>query len=135
MSTPKVTLLAVIVEIKGGEKVRLELPFMVKNPTVRLPEGAEYRTIFEVRVDSGNVTGLRGILTIKRAGIKVDKIDQRFGNLEPDDQPHLLCFDWGESPSGLVARSGSYNVQSRLICDEDGGVVANVEWSFKLCKG
>jgi Rho GDP-dissociation inhibitor len=35
--------------------------------------------------------------------------------------------------TGMLARSGTYNVKSRVV-DDDGEVYADWEWSFKLAK-
>lgn len=36
----------------------------------------------------------------------------------PDGKPHSRVFHTEESPSGLMARSGTYNVRSRFIDDD-----------------
>jgi len=36
-------------------------------------------------------------------------------------------------PSGMIARSGTYSVRSRII-DDDKAVYADFEWQFKLAK-
>lgn len=43
----------------------------------------------------------------------------------PEGPGHVYVknFDPEESPSGMIARSGTYNVQSRVI-DDDGNVYA-----------
>jgi Rho GDP-dissociation inhibitor len=41
----------------------------------------------------------------------------------PNDQPYTKNFEPEESPSGLIARSGTYNVRSRVV-DDDGEVYA-----------
>ena len=69
----------------------------------------------------------------------------------PKGEAYAKNFDTEESPSGMLARSGSYNVRSRVV-DDDGEVyagtfafvhivhvlilpnVADWEWSFKLAK-
>jgi len=43
----------------------------------------------------------------------------------PTGQPYTKNFDTEESPSGMIARSGSYNVRSRVI-DDDGEVYAGM---------
>jgi len=67
-------------------------------------------------------------------------------------EPYIKNFDPEESPSGVLARSGAYNVRSRVL-DDDGEVYAGSfsfppfsfcltsmdcildwEWSFKLAK-
>lgn len=67
----------------------------------------------------------------------------------PSGESYTKNFDPEESPSGLLARSGSYNVRSRVV-DDDGEVYAGLwflsnfeskantdsdwEWTFKLAK-
>lgn len=41
----------------------------------------------------------------------------------PQGEPYSKDFDPEESPSGILARSGTYNVVSRVI-DDDGEVYA-----------
>lgn len=38
-----------------------------------------------------------------------------------------------DRPSGMLARSGTYGVRSRVI-DDDGKVYVDFEWAFKLAK-
>jgi Rho GDP-dissociation inhibitor len=45
------------------------------------------------------------------------------GSYGPRDEPYVKDFATEESPSGLLARSGSYNVKSRFI-DDDNNVYA-----------
>lgn len=94
--------------------------------------------------------GVRYIQLVKRAGIKgistfpswfrslilitsiVDKLEQMLGSYGPHPQgePYTKNFEVEESPSGLVARSGSYHVRSRVV-DDDGEVYAGL-YSQKL---
>lgn len=55
----------------------------------------------------------------------VDKLEQMLGSYGPHPQgePYSKDFDPEESPSGILARSGTYNVVSRVI-DDDGEVYA-----------
>ena len=57
----------------------------------------------------------------------VDKLEQMLGSYSPqsDGKPYTKNFDPEESPSGVLARSGSYNVRSRVI-DDDGAVYAGM---------
>jgi len=95
----------------------------------------------------------RVILDLTKELIVVDKLEQMLGSYgpHPNGEPYSKNFDPEESPSGLLARSGSYNVRSRVI-DDDGEVYAGMficrslaprrpkftfadwEWSFKLAK-
>ena len=45
------------------------------------------------------------------------------GSYGPQERPYTKNFDSEESPSGMLARSGSYNVRSRVV-DDDGEVYA-----------
>jgi hypothetical protein len=62
----------------------------------------------------------------------VDKLEQMLGSYGPHPQgePYTKNFDVEESPSGIVARSGSYSVRSRVV-DDDGEVYAGL-YSQKL---
>ncbi|KAJ3890571.1 rho guanine dissociation factor [Lentinula edodes] len=51
----------------------------------------------------------------------------------PNSEPYVKNFEPEESPSGMIARSGTYNVKSRVV-DDDGEVYADWEWQFKLAK-
>lgn len=45
------------------------------------------------------------------------------GSYGPQPNPYTKDFDPEESPSGMLARSGSYSVRSRVV-DDDGEVYA-----------
>lgn len=45
------------------------------------------------------------------------------GSYGPAPEPYTKEFDPEESPSGMLARSGTYNVRSRVV-DDDGEVYA-----------
>jgi len=105
-----------------------------KNPIV-IKEGVEYNVRITFKVNHSIISGVRYIQLVKRSGIKVDKLEQMLGSYgpSPTGEPYKKNFDPEESPSGILARSGSYNVRSRVI-DDDGEVYADWEWSFKLAK-
>jgi Rho GDP-dissociation inhibitor len=80
----------------------------------------------------------------------VDKLEQMLGSYGPGKDPYTKNFEPEVSPSGMLARTGSYQVRSRVI-DDDGEVYAGSflstpssmgfnpddpdwEWSFKLAK-
>jgi len=105
-----------------------------KNPII-IKEGIEYNVRITFKVNHSIISGVRYIQVVKRAGLKVDKLEQMLGSYgpHPTGGSYTKNFDHEESPSGLIARSGSYNVHSRVI-DDDGEVYADWEWSFKLAK-
>ncbi|SRR5258706_1185401 len=53
----------------------------------------------------------------------VDKLEQMLGSFAPatDSSPYTKKFPEEESPSGMLARSGTYHVRSRVI-DDDGQI-------------
>lgn len=98
--------------------------------------------------------------------IPVDRMEQMLGSYGPQAEPYIKNFETDRSPSGkwimhhqplsdsgtgMLARSGTYNVRSRVV-DDDGEVYAGTphffvlfvdihtlrnsdwEWSFKLAK-
>lgn len=46
-------------------------------------------------------------------------MEQMLGSYGPAAEPYTKTFDTEESPSGLLARSGTYNVKS-VVLDDDG---------------
>lgn len=63
----------------------------------------------------------------------VDKLEEMLGSYGPNNVPYSKTFLPEESPSGMLARSGSYNVRSRIV-DDDHNIYLDFEWSFKLSK-
>lgn len=83
----------------------------------------------------------------------VDKLEQMLGSYgpHPNGEAYSKNFDPEESPSGTIARMGSYSVKSRVV-DDDGEIYAGMspesrkpiaefltcwtdwEWYFKLAK-
>ncbi len=47
----------------------------------------------------------------------------------PNGEPYVKNFDTEESPSGMLARSGTYHVRSRVV-DDDGEVYAGMSMSL-----
>ncbi|KAI6034256.1 immunoglobulin E-set, partial [Pisolithus microcarpus] len=135
-SGPKVTVLTLELDsptLPANKKLVFDLADaarladLKKNPVI-IKEGVEYN----VRI---TFKGVRYIQVVKRAGVRVEKMEQMLGSYgpSPDGKPYAKNFDPEESPSGLLARSGSYNVRSRVV-DDDGEVYADWDWSFKLAK-
>lgn len=50
----------------------------------------------------------------------VDKLEQMIGSYgpKPDGTPYESNFPTEESPSGMIARTGTYYVRSRIIDDD-----------------
>lgn len=55
------------------------------------------------------------------------------GSYGTKDEAYRRTIVEDESPAGLLARSGTYNVRSRIV-DDDETVWLDFEWAFKLSK-
>ncbi|KIO12823.1 hypothetical protein M404DRAFT_124984, partial [Pisolithus tinctorius Marx 270] len=142
-SGPKVSVLTLELDsptLPPGKKLIFNLcdPAAVadlkKNP-VTIKEGVEFNVRITFKVNHSIISGVRYIQVVKRAGLKVEKMEQMLGSYgpHPNGDPYIKDFDPEESPSGLLARSGTYNVRSRVV-DDDGEVYADWEWCFRLAK-
>ncbi|KAH9943308.1 rho GDP-dissociation inhibitor, partial [Epithele typhae] len=105
-----------------------------KNP-ITIKEGIEYNVRINFKVNHSIISGVRYMQVVKRSGVKVDKMEQMLGSYgpHPKGEAYVKNFDAEESPSGMIARSGTYHVRSRVV-DDDGEVYADWEWCFKLGK-
>ncbi|CAA7259551.1 unnamed protein product [Cyclocybe aegerita] len=142
-SGPKVSVLTLELDsptLPQGKKIIFDLKDLnkladtKKNP-ISIKEGVEYNVRITFKVNHSIISGVRYIQVVKRSGIKVDKLEQMLGSYgpSPTGEAYAKNFDPEESPSGMLARTGTYNVRSRVI-DDDGEVYADWEWHFKLAK-
>ncbi|KAJ4472340.1 immunoglobulin E-set [Lentinula aciculospora] len=143
-SGPKLTILTlelVSSTLPAGKAISLDLSNLAKvaadtkkNPVI-IKEGIEYNVRIKFKVNHSIISGVRYIQVVKRAGVKVDKTEQMLGSYgpSPNSDPYAKDFEPEESPSGMIARSGTYNVRSRVV-DDDGEVYSDWEWQFKLAK-
>ncbi|KAG8747899.1 hypothetical protein FRC10_010518 [Ceratobasidium sp. 414] len=104
-----------------------------KHNPITIKEGTEYSVCLKFLIQGTVVSGLRYLHVVKRAGIKVDKLEQMIGSFGPQAEPRTVTFVTEESPSGMFARSGTYDVTSRVY-DDDKNVHADFSWKFKLAK-
>jgi len=142
-SGPKITILSLYLESKtlpSGKTLSLDpndtaqLERYKKEP-INIKEGVEYNVGISFNVNHSLITGLRYIQVVKRSGVRVDKYEQMLGSYAPaaDGKPYVRPFEADESPSGMLARTGTYHVRSRVI-DDDGNIYCDFEWSFKITK-
>lgn len=62
--------------------------------------------------------------------LAVDKLEQMLGSYGPAQEPYVKNFPPEESPTGMLARSGSYHVKSR-VTDDDKNVYIG---TFAVCR-
>lgn len=104
-----------------------------KKEPITIKEGAEYSVEIAFKVEGGVISGVKYLQVVKRAGVKLDKLESMIGSYGPSSDVHVKRFVSEEAPSGMLARSGTYTARSRVI-DDDGTVWADFEWSFKIAK-
>lgn len=92
-------------------------------------------------VENEIVSGLRFLQVVKRAGVTVDKTEAMLGSYGPQPQPYIKVvstrwqvpsshqFASEESPSGMLARSGTYSVKTRIMDDDGNKWLDDFEWS------
>ncbi|SOV03980.1 probable rho GDP dissociation inhibitor [Ustilago sp. UG-2017a] len=104
----------------------------IKQNPINVKEGVEYSVKIRFSVGSDILSGLKYVQVVKRAGIKVDKMEEMIGSYSPRAEPYEKTFASSEAPSGMMAR-GNYSVRSRVV-DDDNNVFADWEWAFKIAK-
>ncbi|KAF8211260.1 rho GDP-dissociation inhibitor [Mycena galopus ATCC 62051] len=140
---PKVTVMTLELDsptLPPGKKIAFDLSDTArladtkKNPIV-IKEDVEYNVRITFKVNHSIISGVRYLQVVKRSGVKVDKLEQMLGSYgpHPKGEAYTKNFDSDHSPSGMLARTGTYNVKSRVV-DDDGEVYADWDWSFKLAK-
>ncbi|GAA5838543.1 hypothetical protein JCM5353_003132 [Sporobolomyces roseus] len=118
----------IVLDLTNAEALKT----LKKDPVV-IKEGAEYAVEIVFKINNTIVSGLRYIQAVKRAGIVVDKMESMIGSYGPSADAIEKRFVTEEAPSGMIARSGTYNVRSRVI-DDDKHIYIDFEWSFVLKK-
>lgn len=126
----------------NGGKITVELGDNLEDPArleaikknvLTIKEGVEYNVLIRFTVGQEVLSGLKYIHVVKRAGVTVDKLEEMIGSYGPRADPYEKRFATEEAPSGMLARSGSNTVRSRII-DDDGHVYADWTWVFKIAK-
>ncbi|RSH77620.1 uncharacterized protein EHS24_003180 [Apiotrichum porosum] len=106
----------------------------LKKDPVLIKEGVDYSVGISFVVENEIVSGLRFLQVVKRAGVTVDKTEAMLGSYGPQPEPYTKVFASEESPSGMLARSGSYTVKTRIVDDDNNKWLNDFEWTFKISK-
>jgi Rho GDP-dissociation inhibitor len=127
----KVIVHALALEVQDRTDVSIDLSTpdalaKLKDQTLVVKEGAEYRLKVVFKIQNEVVSGLKYLHVVKRAGIKVDKVEEMIGSYGPSPDLYTKKFQLEEAPSGMLAR-GSYKVKSRFM-DDDG--TCHLEWEW-----
>ncbi|KAI9202498.1 immunoglobulin E-set [Polychytrium aggregatum] len=132
-----VVVLALAMEVVGREDVILDLSTpdalgRLKDQSICIKEGIEYRLKVKFRINHDVVSGLKYIQIVKRGGIRVDRMEEMLGSYGPNTAPYEKKFMVEEAPSGMLAR-GHYNVKSGFV-DDDGHTHLEWNWAFDIKK-
>ncbi|GMK53705.1 hypothetical protein CspeluHIS016_0102910 [Cutaneotrichosporon spelunceum] len=120
----------IVIDLTQAPEVLAKL----KKEPMTIKEGVEYSVGITFVVENEIVSGLRFLQVVKRAGVTVDKTEAMLGSYGPQLAPYTKIFASEESPTGRLARSGSYAVRTRIIDDDGNKWLDDFEWSFKLSK-
>lgn len=112
------------------EQGKEALEALKKNP-ITIKEGVEYNVSISFSVGAEVLSGLKYLHVVKRAGVTVDKLEEMIGSYGPRAEAYEKKFVQEEAPSGMLARSGTNTVRSRVM-DDDGTVYADWTWAFKV---
>jgi Rho GDP-dissociation inhibitor len=120
----------VVVDLTN-EKTLAELP---KN-AFKIKEKSIYKLKIKFKVQHEIVTGIKYLQAIKKAGIRVDKVEDPLGSYAPNtvEKPYYeVTLPETEAPSGLLAR-GSYSAQSKFV-DDDKNIYLTLNWGVDIIK-
>lgn len=101
----------------------------------KIKEKSVYKLRIRFRVQHEIVTGVKYLQAIKKAGIRVDKVEDPLGSYAPNttEKPfYEVVLPETEAPSGLLAR-GNYSAQSKFV-DDDKNVYLNLSWGVEIVK-
>lgn len=105
-----------------------EIKFTIKEKSV-------YEVQIKFRVQHEIITGLKYLHSVKKSGIRVEKLEEPLGSYAPStkEKPY---YEKGlgavEAPSGFLAR-GSYSAVTKFV-DDDQTVHLSFPWSFQIAK-
>lgn len=115
-------------EDASGNTIDKDIKFAVK-------EKAVYELHIKFRVQHEIITGLKYLHSVKKAGIRVEKIEEPLGSYAPNTQEkpfYEKSLGATEAPSGMLARGG-YLAVTKFV-DDDKTVHLSFPWLFQITK-
>lgn len=115
-------------EDASGNTIDKDIKFAIKEKSV-------YEVQIKFRVQHEIITGLKYLHSVKKAGIRVEKVEEPLGLYAPNtkDKPfYVKLLGAVEAPLGLLAR-GSYSAITKFV-DDDKTVHLTFPWSFQIAK-
>ncbi|SGZ54617.1 CIC11C00000001960 [Sungouiella intermedia] len=115
-------------EDASGNTISKDIKFTIKEKSV-------YELQIKFRVQHEIITGLKYLHSVKKAGIRVDKLEEPLGSYAPNtkEKPYYEKFLGAvEAPSGMLAR-GSYSAVTKFV-DDDKTEHLSFPWAFQITK-
>lgn len=130
LSFPDQDLQPIVINLEDsdGNTLNKDIKFTIKEKSV-------YQLSIKFRVQHEIITGLKYLHSVKKAGIRVDKLEEPLGSYAPNttDKPfYEKSFDEVEAPSGMLARGG-YSAVTKFV-DDDKTTHLSFPWSFQITK-
>lgn len=125
---PSMQSIVIPLEDATGNSISKDIKFTIKERSV-------YELQIKFRVQHEIITGLKYLHSVKKAGIRVDKLEEPLGSYAPNtkEKPYYeKSLGAVEAPSGLLAR-GSYSAVTKFV-DDDKTVHLTFPWSFQITK-
>ncbi|RLV89338.1 Rho GDP-dissociation inhibitor [Spathaspora sp. JA1] len=116
----------ITINLEGN--INQQIQFNIKEKSI-------YQLVIKFRVQHEIITGLKYLHSVKRGGIRMEKLEEPLGSYPPNtiDNPfYERKFPEVEAPSGMIAR-GNYSAISKFI-DDDKVVHLELPWSFSITK-
>ncbi|KAI5960987.1 RDI1 [Candida pseudojiufengensis] len=113
---------------QGNTIANKEIKFEIKEKSI-------YQLVIKFKIQHEIITGLKYLHSVKRGGIRVDKVEEPLGSYAPNTNENPIYvkkFTEVEAPSGIIAR-GNYSAISKFI-DDDQNVHLSLPWSFAIVK-
>lgn len=120
---------------KGSKPLTMDLTGdlnKVKEQSLTLKEGEQYRIKILFKVNREIASGLKYYHVTSRQGLTVDKDAYMLGSYAPRPEEHEFISCLEEAPEGVLAR-GHYKIKSRFI-DDDKNVHLAWEWGLDIKK-
>lgn len=125
---PSMAPIVIPLEDASGNSIANNIKFTIKEKSV-------YELQIKFRVQHEIITGLKYLHAVKKAAIRVDKLEEPLGSYAPNtkDKPYYeKSLGAVEAPSGMLAR-GSYSAVTKFV-DDDKTVHLTFPWTFQITK-
>eukprot|EP00040_Diaphanoeca_grandis_P038304 m.256252 g.256252 ORF g.256252 m.256252 type:complete len:190 (+) comp34197_c0_seq1:106-675(+) len=105
--------------VQGRDTVVIDLSKggALKDQTITMKEGSEFKLGIKFKVQNDVVSGLKYVHAVYRKGIRVTKDTHMMGSFGPKEEPNNFTSPLEDVPSGMLAR-GTYTIKGKLLDDD-----------------